>query len=257
MGLANKVYTPLPIQGRTSTDVLVWRASLQQPPIVVEKLHAVLSKDESKRAEKFHFASDRESFIIARGVLRILLSQYIIIEPQQLQFEYSSTGKPFLSNSNGSIDLSFNLSHSGDFALFAFCRGARIGIDIERIRPIEDIEQIAERNFSNKEFKELKSLNGDMRLHSFFNCWTRKEAFIKAIGEGLSFPLQEFDVSVKPDEPAKLLSLHGNQLEAARWSMIDLQPTNNYAAALVVENTRYSISYRDWIDHESFNTYWS
>jgi 4'-phosphopantetheinyl transferase len=238
-------------------ELHVWRAALQQSPSVVEALGVVLSQEEIERAERFHFERDRQSFIVSRGILRYLLSSYTSVEPARLHLEYTSTGKPFLSARNGQPDLNFNLSHSGGFVLYAFSHGWQVGIDIEHIRPIEELEQVAESNFSTKEYKELRTVGGEARLKAFFNCWTRKEAFIKALGDGLSFPLQEFDVSFLPDEPARLLSIYARPLEAARWSMVDLQPARGYVAALVVDGQQYSISYRDWSGLASFSPSWS
>jgi 4'-phosphopantetheinyl transferase len=257
MSIVHNIFDSLQVGRLTHDEVHVWRASLRQPSSVVAGLGVVLSREEIERVERFHFERDRRSFTVGRGILRYLLSGYTSAEPQQLHFEYTSTGKPFLSGRNGQSDLNFNLSHSGEFVLYAFSLGRQIGIDIEYIRPLEGLEQVAESNFSAGEYKELRTMSGEVRLQAFFNCWTRKEAFIKALGDGLSFPLQEFDVSLLPGEPARLLRLHGSPLEAARWSMVDLQPAQGYVAALVVEGNSYSISHRDWIDPASFSPSWS
>jgi 4'-phosphopantetheinyl transferase len=235
------------LQGLSLADneVHVWCASLQQPANAVEKLSYLLSTDEEVRAARFHFDYLRTSFIVARGLLRILLAGYLNLKPDQLEFKYQRAGKPQLS---GNLDgkISFNLSHSHEIVLYAFSSARNVGIDIEHIRPINDLEQIAERNFSVNEIIQLKTLPSAKILEGFFNCWTRKEAYVKAIGDGISYPLQQFDVSLKPGEPAKLFSIYGSKEEAARWSMFELQPADGYTAALVVEGSGCKVSYHKW-----------
>jgi len=240
------------LQGLTLSDedVHVWCVSLQQPSHIIEQLTCVLSANEKERAARFHFEHLQKSFIVARGVLRVLLANYLGLQPAQLEFTYLPTGKPQVSK-NLNKRIFFNLSHSNEYALYAFSRNRKVGVDIEYIRPIEDLEKIAENNFSAKENFELKMLPPEKILESFFNCWTRKEAYIKALGAGISFPLQEFDVSLKPGKPAKLLSVYGNAREAARWSMSELHPAAGYAAALVVEGSACDILCCEWngLDH--------
>lgn len=230
----------------TDADVHVWYASLEQPAEVVEKLGATLSAEEKVRAERFHFARHRRLFIISRGILRNLLSRYLNIEPGNLEFEYTPTGKPHLSSQGVSPDVFFNLSHSGNRVILAFTRQRQVGVDIEIIHPIHDMDQLARRNFSPDEYKEFKSVGEADRMKAFFHCWTRKEAFIKAIGDGLSFPLQEFTVSFSPGKPAKLLSVSAHEQESVRWSMSDIRVADGYAAALVVEGSSFTILQREW-----------
>jgi 4'-phosphopantetheinyl transferase len=226
-------------------DVHVWCVSLQQPIPVTEQLACLLSADEKARAARYQFEHLQKSFIVARGMLRIFLASYLDLQPEQLGFTYLPAGKPQLAE-NLKKRIYFNLAHSHEFVLYAFSPNRNVGIDIEHIRPIDDIEQIAQRTFSAIENYELKRLPPEQILEGFFNCWTRKEAYIKAIGDGLSFPLRRFDVSLTPGEPAKIRSIFGSKEEAARWFISELQRANGYAAALVVEGKACEVSYHEW-----------
>ncbi len=227
-------------------DVHIWRASLRQSPAIVQQLRQTLSKDEAVRAARFHFPHDREAFIIARSILKSLLAGYLSVELHQLTFGYQQAGKPFLSGDLAN-QIFFNVSHSHEMALYALSHQPNTGIDIEYIRPIIDMEQIAMNNFSVNENAQLQLLPPHMVMEGFFNCWTRKEAYVKAIGSGISHPLQDFDVSLMPGEPVRLLSISGSQSEAARWTLSDLKPSAGYAAAVVVEGSGYSILQHEWI----------
>jgi len=217
-------------------EVHVWRVSLDQPQRLAE-LEALLAPDERQRAARLRFKEDRDHFVIARGSLRRLLGKYLNLNPADLDFSYSAYGKPLLDISL-SGDLRFNLSHSHGLALLAFARGRDLGIDVEFVRRDVDAEQIAEHFFSPAEAACLRALPADKKVEAFFNCWTRKEAFVKARGEGLSLPLDQFDVSLAPGEPAALLSRQ-TAVDISRWSLIDLFAGERYKAALVVEG-------RDW-----------
>jgi 4'-phosphopantetheinyl transferase len=235
-----------------TAEVHIWHASLEQPENAVRWLSSLLSQQEVERAERFHFEQHRLFFITARGILRHLLSLYSRIEPERVQIQYIHNGKPVLAG-EGASDLRFNLTHSGNLVMYAFTRGREVGIDVEQLKPIEELDQIAERNFSSSERTVLKRLPHPDRLKAFYLCWTRKEAFIKAIGEGISFPLQEFDVSLRPGEPARLLSVFGSQKEASRWSMSDIRVPEEYAAALVVEGQQPLLVKREWHFLEEFS----
>lgn len=232
----------------TSQDVDVWFASLEQPAAVVTELEVLLTDDEKNRAGRFYFEQHRRFYVAGRGILRVLLSHYTGIEPGEIQFEYTKYGKPFLASRDGFSNICFNLSHSYRYVMYAFTRSHLVGIDIEYIRPIEDMDQIALRNFSADEYQKFRSIDEVDKVQAFFNCWTRKEAFIKAIGEGVSFPLQKFDVSLEPGYPAQLISLFGSPQNAKHWSMHDLRAPDGYAAALVVQGKEHLISQQNWND---------
>lgn len=243
MEVPNRAAQPLSVRNFTASTVHVWHASLEQPTEVVTHLGSFLSDEERKRSERFYFDRDRQFFIVSRGILRVLLSQYTDTPPGDIQFNYTFHGKPYL---RWRPDLCFNLSHSGRLVMYAFSPGCRVGIDIEFMHPIEEMGKIAERNFSTQEYEVYKSVAEADRVRAFFDCWTRKEAFIKAIGEGTSFPLQDFVVSLKQDEPAQLLSIRGSQQQARQWSMHELEVENGYTAALVIEGKGHSILRREW-----------
>ena len=225
-------------------EIHVWRVALDQPDWLVERMRQWLASDEQARASRFVFDHDRARYIVGRGALRSILSGYLGTEPNQLQFEYGPHGKPALVASCGQIY--FNASHSKGLGLCAVTRQRELGIDLELVRRVIDAEQIAQRFFSTQENAVFQSLPVEQRQPAFFYCWTRKEAFIKAIGEGLSHPLDQFDVSFAPAEPAKFLSI-GGSLEAARgWSLFSLAPGPIYVGALAVEGRDWQLVYWQW-----------
>jgi 4'-phosphopantetheinyl transferase len=219
-------------------EVHVWRVPLTQPPHYVEQLARTLSPDEQRRAKRFQFEAHRTDYIICRGVLRALLSRYVGLPPDRLQFSYSSHGKPSLA---GPGELHFNLSHSGRLALYAVALHRRVGIDLEYIRPQVDYEQITTRFFSSEEAEAFQSLPPHLRRQAFFTGWTRKEAYMKAKGDGLSLPLHQFTVSIHPEQPPVLLKAGPDPDEAARWSLRDLTPGPGYVAALAVEGQEWRL----------------
>jgi 4'-phosphopantetheinyl transferase len=223
-------------------DVHLWRASLEQPLPSISRLAATLSDDEHGRASRFRFERDRRRFIVGRGVLRTILGGYLSIEPGQLQLRYGRYGKPYVIQEPAGEDLRFNLAHAQDLALYAFTRGREIGIDLERVHPMPDADQIAARFFSARENAVYQALPSDQRQGAFFRCWTRKEAYIKALGEGLSRPLDQFDVSLAPGETARLLHVEGHPAETARWSFKALVPASGYEAALAVEGHDWQLA---------------
>ena len=219
-------------------EVHVWYASLEAAPPTIQSLQRVLSAEEVARAERFRFARDRQHFIVARGLLRTLLGRYLHIAPQNLSFSYNTYGKPALTIQDSSGEprqLQFNLSHSRELALFAFTTTRLIGIDIEYMRADIEYEQLAKHYFSAYEYATLREVPAEMQREAFYHCWTRKEAYIKARGKGLSLPLDLFDVSLRPGEPAALLNSREDPSEHLRWSLHALAPGANYAAALAVE----------------------
>ncbi len=226
--------------------VHVWRASLNASPSYLHTLESKLTADERARAERFYFQKHREHFIAGRGLLRNILSRYLDREPDQLRFCYNSYGKPALIEETDTERLCFNLSHSHGIALYAITRGREIGIDIEYFRPDVEAEKLAERFFSPREVTVLRALPEHLRKEGFFNCWTRKEAYIKAEGKGLSIPLNAFDVSLIPGEPAALLRTQKHPQEAACWSLQALNPVPSYAAALAVKGHDWELKCWRW-----------
>ena len=232
----------------TTDDVHVWRIALDVGDPILMRLRETLADDERKRADRFHFEKDRRHFTAARGGMRILLATYLARRPGDVRFAYSNYGKPRLMDADNASDLRFNLSHSHGLALLAATRGRDIGVDVERLRDMErDGESLAERFFSPREVAALRSLPPELRREAFFHCWTRKEAYIKGQGKGLALPLDQFDVSLHPDEPAALLATQHDPPEARRWSLQSLFPGEGYVGALAVEGHSWQLWCGDWI----------
>ena len=218
-----------------SQEVQVWRAFLDQPSLDIARLFELLSDDEQVRARRFRFRRDYVRYIAARAMLRTILGRYLDITPSRLKFLYGARGKPSLAQECGGDSVRFNLSHSQGVALLGITRQVEIGIDIEFIREDFATIEIAQHFFSPGEIATLRTLPPDARARGFFNCWTRKEAFIKARGEGLSLPLDKFEVSLLPGEPAELFRTEFDPEEANRWVLRDLSLDDHYVGALAVE----------------------
>ena len=217
----------------TPTVVHVWAVRLDSPPAHVDALSATLSADECERASRFHFDRDRRRYICARGALRQLLSRYLDAAPEEFTFSYGENGKPSLAGRFHGA-LTFNVSHSGELALVAIGRDIALGVDVEAVRALDDADGIASRFFAPRENERLRSLPDEVRTDAFFACWTRKEAYLKALGSGLAKPLDAFEVTFAPDEAASLL-VYGDDQETARWKLRELTPGAGYTGALVTE----------------------
>ena len=216
--------------------VHVWRASLDDAGESLCVLAQFLSPDEQLRASRFRFQQDRDRFVAGRGILRVILGGYVAAPPDRLTISYGPRGKPFLAGREmGS--LRFNLSHSQGLALYAFALGRNVGVDVEALRPVPDADQIVERILSPSERAEFRSLPGHQKQRAFFHCWTQKEAFIKAVGDGLSLALDRFDVSVSPDEAARLLRVDGDPESAGHWMMQSLNPAPGFLGALACDGS--------------------
>ncbi len=232
----------LPVLSRD--EVHVWCIPLRERQQEIQKLLEILTEDERERAKRFHLEDISNHFIVARGVLRIILGCYLEVEPSNLRFEYGPYGKPALDDKALTGELCFNLSHCAGIGLYAFTRSREVGIDVERICSGGIDWQIAEGSFSQREIAALRALPEDQQDEGFFNCWTRKEAYIKARGEGLSIPLDSFDVSLIPGEPASLLATREDPTGAAQWSLHHLEPCSGFVGALTVEG--HDSSLRLW-----------
>jgi 4'-phosphopantetheinyl transferase len=227
-------------------DVHVWRATLGGGPARAATFERVLAPDELARAGRFYFQRDRDRFVIGRGLLRTILASYLGMEPDLLSFAYGPFGKPALDARCGGGWLSFNLSHSADVAVLAVARARQVGVDVERVRADFATDEIAERFFSRGEVSVLRGLPPETRADAFFRCWTRKEAFIKARGDGLSLPLDQFDVAFAPGEPAALLRTAWEASEALRWGLRELDPGPGFAAAVAAEGTEWYSTCWQW-----------
>jgi 4'-phosphopantetheinyl transferase len=198
-------------------------------------MRAMLSPDEVERASRFRFEDDRSRFIASRSILRQPLSLYVACEPESISLEYNPWGKPALAARFADSDIRFNLSHSHGVVAYAMARGREVGVDIEMLRPNFATGRIAERFFSRTEVESLRSLPREHQARAFFVCWTRKEAYIKALGRGLSIDLASFDVSLRPEERLALPRC----VDATRWSLEAFQPCNGYVGAIGVQGPVY------------------
>ncbi|MEH1911329.1 MAG: 4'-phosphopantetheinyl transferase HetI [Nostoc sp.] len=226
---ADHLWLPAPTDLTLLQDEIhVWRIELDQPEPQLQNLAATLSSDEIARAERFYFPKHRQHFIAGRGILRTILGRYLGIKPSQVQFNYQQRGKPVLADKFADSGLAFNLSHSQELGLCAVNCTRPIGVDLEYIRPMSDLEALAKRFFLPREYEMLRSLSPNQQQEIFFRYWTCKEAYLKATGDGLS-QLEQIEVSLTLTEPAKLEITED-------WSLFELIPANNYVAAIAVEN---------------------
>jgi 4'-phosphopantetheinyl transferase len=223
------------------SEIHVWRAQLDCQEAVLHRFESTLNADEQARANRFHFEKDRNHFVAARGILRDLLGKYQRRAPADLQFDYGPQGKPSLRGEPQENSVQFNVSHSHGLALLAFARGHDVGIDVELIRPEFAVDEIADRYFSEEEARELRGLPPSLRAEAFFLCWTRKEAYIKARGEGLQIPLTSFHVSLTPGQPERLKSA-----DSSLWSLHSLRPDPRYVGALVGEGRGWRLRCAEW-----------
>lgn len=218
----------------TKTDVHLWRCSLDLPSASLEDAHAVLSPDEIDRARRYRFTRDRQRFVAARSFLRRTLAEYLSIGPREISFVYEPFGKPRLSHDVMDEIVEFNLSHSGGLAVLAVTRGVAVGVDVEQVLHVSEWRGIASRFFSAYENATLSRAGLETRDVAFYRCWTRKEAFLKALGSGLAHSLDSFDVSLDESEP-KLVSVRGDPAALSKWSLYDLCPLPGYVGALAIE----------------------
>jgi 4'-phosphopantetheinyl transferase len=216
------------LQGTQSVDV--WAVWLSAPTPGSCAFRALISSEEILRADRFVFEHLRVSYEVSHGVLRVLLAQYLKCSPRELVFTFGRRGKPTLC---GDSQLRFNMSHSGGLAVYAFTFGCEIGVDIEEVRDMCGFEQIAERYFCRAEASQLLSITGEeQREDAFFRCWTRKESYIKAIGDGLCVPLDQFQVTLLPDAPARFVHIGHDTSSASTWTLQHLEPVPGYVGAL-------------------------
>jgi len=215
--------------------VHLWKKSFDTSREEIGRCFETLSPEERARAQRFLVEPPRRAFVLTRGTLRLLLGKYLDKAPSDLSFRYTEFGKPLLNEGN---QLGFNVSHTDGVALLAFVRGPELGVDVEKIRPVKDLKDLANRFFSPAERDRLNTLEANDELHTaFFRCWTRKEAYIKGKGEGLSIPLHQFDVSLEPGETQALLATRPDPSEAGRWLLRDVTFDPSYVAALAIEVT--------------------
>ncbi len=237
----------------TPDAVHVWLTDLEDMAPYWKPLAPILGVEERERAASFHFEHDRQRYVSAHVVLRLLLGAYLGLAPERLTFHVGQYGKPRLATSSSSASpapsLRFNLSHSHGMAIYALALGWEVGVDVEHMKRLPDWEHIAVSVFSPREQEALRSLPAHERQRAFYVCWARKEALIKATGHGLHMPLDQFDVSLAPHEHARLLDVRGvpaTVLDTARWNLCDLPSIPRYAAALAIERHHCTVTCWRW-----------
>lgn len=223
------------------TEVHLWQIHQIAPDDEILRGRSVLSPEELERADRFHFDKHRRRFIVAHAAMRTILSSYLNVSPSDVAFTYGPKGKPALSADLEPSGIRFNLSHSGDYALLGVTRNHILGVDIEFINHESGTEEIATSFFSPAEIETLQAVPDAQKAPVFFSCWTRKEAYIKAVGDGLSIPLDSFDVAFAPGARPALLRVQVPEHQF--WKMYDLPAPEGYKAALVVEGDGHRLKY--------------
>ncbi|HLK18732.1 MAG TPA: 4'-phosphopantetheinyl transferase superfamily protein [Bryobacteraceae bacterium] len=228
-----------------SRAISVWSVRLSATESVNREYRELLSSDEIERADRFVFEHLTRSYELSHGALRLLLARALDCPPREIEFDCGPRGKPFLRENS---HLKFNMAHSGDLALYAFLFDIEIGADVEEIRDVPEIEKIAARFFCSEEAKELKQFgSGEEAVQAFFRCWTRKEAYIKAVGDGLFIPLDRFQVSLAADEPARFLHIDNDATAANEWTLHHLDPAPNYVGALAYPGAPRTVHFHELV----------
>jgi len=227
-------------------EVHVWNVNGADAVPALSALEGILSPEERQRADRLVLAADRRRFVAAHGILRQLLGAALGLEPSALEFVANAFGKPALGPRRGQANVSFNLAHSGGVVLIALAAGRRVGVDVELVRADFDVLELAGAVFSARERQDLASIAPAGRTAAFFRGWTRKEAYVKACGEGLSRPLRDFSVTLGPDEPPGVMGDSGDLAHPGPWSVFDLAPAAGHFGAVVVEGPPVRLLVRPW-----------
>jgi 4'-phosphopantetheinyl transferase len=230
--------TPPSDLGLAPAEIHLWRIGLRPSQRDLHQRGALLSEDERARASRFRFDLHRDRFIARRGALRIILARYLRVDPGAIEFSYSPRGKPEVPQPRAAGALRFNLSDSDDLAMLGVTLDDLIGVDVEHTRPLQDMDALARDHFSQRERAEYERLAAPRRASGFYNCWTRKEAWLKARGEGIAADLTGFDVTLIPGRPPRLRSVRDDPEEASRWRLYGFRPLADYTAAVAVRRER-------------------
>jgi len=214
-------------------NVHVWCASLDLTVNTIKTLAAILVSAELDRAARFRFVRDRNLFIAGRGFMRVILGYYLSANPAKLEFIYGNHGKPTLGGVFAAAGLHFSLSHSENLGLLAISQVGAVGVDVENIRPLDDADSLVNRFFSQREISSFQKLPKNAKPLAFFKLWTRKEAFLKATGEGIVHLLDQVEVSFLADESVKLLNLPKHLGQITDWHLHNLVPASGFVGALV------------------------
>jgi 4'-phosphopantetheinyl transferase len=228
-------------------EIHIWIGELDQPVSEFNRFLQTISLDERMRAGWFHFQEKANRYIIRHGMLRMILGRYMGVKASALRFHHGKHGKPAMSEIIGKENIRFNLSHSEEVAIFAFARNQEIGVDIEHIRDIPEMEQIVKRFFSARDQIFYSALPRDKRREAFFHYWTSKEAFIKALGEGLSRSLEKIDVTLVPGEGNDLHISAGEPCKESGWSIHTIRPAQEYAGALAIQSENLTLRSFKWM----------
>lgn len=228
------------------TDIHLWTAPLSGDVAEKQGIFEVLSPDERRRAGAFRFAKHRNAFIVARALLRHILSSYLQQPAKDITFTYGSKGKPALDQANPTLH--FNLAHSENRVVYAFSKACELGVDIESVRHLPEFESIARSFFSPGECAQFLGLPADQQDQAFFSCWTRKEAYLKATGDGLMVPLNSFQVSLLPGEPAAFVKLAGDRYPISQWNLFHLDFPEGHVGALAIPSPRCTLHWRSFAD---------
>jgi 4'-phosphopantetheinyl transferase len=242
----------------SAPDQITWKSASAAPPLAENVVHlwqvrfdgdeererrcaSTLVPEELARAERFHFRIDRQRWVVGRGMVRRVLADYVGVRPADVRLCYNSHGKPALTGESDRGGVKFNVSHSGELLFLAIARDREVGVDVEQVRPLPDWRELAGRFFAPAEIATLDRVPAAVRERAFFQCWTRKEAYIKAHGLGMTLPLDRFAVSLGPGEAARLVNADHDPAQLRRWTLRDVSPAGDYAAALAVEGSDWDL----------------
>ena len=242
----SRTYAAFPSQPLVDSDIHVWCASLNVSPQDLSYYRSILSRDEVERAMRFVFEKDRNHYIAGRGLLRSILGCYLRTAPTQIEFVYGENGKPALKTGQGHKTIEFNLSHSKDLVVYAFTWNRQLGVDVEYVKPMPDMDDFSERYYSARETVFLNSLTGTQKESVFFKLWTSKEAFLKANGSGLIEPLNEVEVSLETWKSFTSNTIGKDSTQTAHWHLEMFNPAPGYQAALAFEGDEAKISFQNF-----------
>lgn len=228
----------------TGAELHLWRAVLDQPAHIMAEMRPLLSLDEQHKAQRFRRARDQQRYIAGRALLRLILSRYLDLSPNRIEFVYGPHGKPMLADSGATYSLHFNLAHAEHLALYAIARHQELGVDLEYMNPQLDIARLARRVLSPRELALAQTLPTAQQSEYFYRCWTRKEAFVKASGAGLSGPLDRLDIPPALHTPITFSD--PTQPASGPWTILEYTPASRFVAALVVSGTACDLACWKW-----------
>ena len=236
----------LPSQPLRGSDIHIWHAALSGSTDELAEFHSQLAADEKARADRFFFERDRNRYIVGRGTLRTLLASYLDTEASQISFKYGPQRKPELATPSGERALQFNLAHSNDWAAYAFGWDRPLGIDLEHIRPVADVDDLVQRFFTARESALIRSLSGDEKWKTFFQIWTCKEALLKAHGSGLTTALDQFEIALDAKANPTVIPVGEDSEGLAVWQLVILDLVPGYTSALALQANSRTLTVRSF-----------